>query len=226
MLKQFKFKGDESKFFYISDLHHGHNKSFLYGGKRGYNSIQEHDKDIVRRWNEVCDNTSIVFNLGDVQFDDGKGEKFLNLHRQLNFAEVYILTGNHCSGMRTVYIEEMKQQFPNSVIDGRLNYEVYPLIKILDGYKKIVFLPTYVETIINNNFIVLCHYPLYSFHNQGKLGTQLSGHVHGNCALTHPNTGKGMRLDVSYENFKHPISLKEVKRILSNRTDPDIVDHH
>lgn len=225
MIKTYKFKGDESKFFFTSDLHHGHAKKFLFCDDRGFDSVEEHDEAQIRTWNETCDSSSIVFNCGDCCFNDGDGKRFIELNRRLRYFEHHVLAGNHLSGHRQCYMDEIKNQFPNSVIDGHLQFEVYPLVKILDGYKKIIFWPSYVDIQINSTPIVLCHYPIISHNNQARDSFLICGHSHSHLAVTNKNTGKGKRLDVDWGAFRRPINLLEVKSILGQR-DIDCGDHH
>lgn len=227
MLKTLKVNGNENEILFVSDLHHNHDREFLWG-KRGFKSVEEHDSALIHRWNEVCTNRSVVFSLGDEQFNDPTGEKFKNLLRRLNFKTLYCLTGNHFSGRSAVYKEELKLQFPNVFSeDGLQHSEVYPLWHNIDGnpFKQIVFLPTYVEAKINGWHFVLCHFPIYSHHKQSHGAIGLFGHCHQNCALTNKNTGKGKRLDLGLEGFGRPITLAEVNTHLKNR-DLDVVDHH
>ena len=226
MIKQFKFKGDESKFFFISDLHYGHSPNWEIPlcKRRGYNTVEQMNSAIIENWNKVCDNTSQVFNLGDFVFQDPTGEKFIELHNKLNFQILFCLEGNHLSGHKQVYINELKKQFPNAYTD-KLNFCVYPLEFKLNDNKKIIFMPEYMEVIINKTVLCLCHYPLYVHNYQKDKSISLVGHSHSSCSLTNKDTGRGMRLDCGFESFQRPISLTEVKEWLKNR-DLDQVDHH
>ncbi len=217
MLKPLKFKGDESKFFYISDFHHHHDRDFIWG-KREFKSVEESDATLIQRWNETCDEESIVFHLGDFIFSDGTGEKFYKLIERLRFKELNLLLGNHVSGQRQAYQKQMKEQF------GEVDFEVYPLSFIHQG-KKITFLPQYVEMYVNSTEIVCCHYPIISHNGLSKRALHFCGHSHGGCEITNKDTGKGFRLDVGVESFGRPISLKEAKNYLKDRT-IDTVDHH
>jgi calcineurin-like phosphoesterase family protein len=217
MIKELKFNGDESKFLFLSDLHHSHDREFIWG-RRGFNSIEESNRVLIERWNAKCDEESIVFHLGDFIFSDGTGENFYKVIERLKFKELHLLWGNHTSGQRQAYFFQLKQQF------GDVNYEVYPLSFIHKG-KKIVFLPQYVEVNINSTMLVLCHYPIISHNYQSKNSIHLSGHTHSNCELTNKNNGRGFRLDVGVESFGEPVSLKEVKMHLNGRS-LDLTDHH
>ena len=43
------------KIWFTSDMHFGHQKSFLWE-PRGFNSSEEHDKQIIKNWNSVVGN--------------------------------------------------------------------------------------------------------------------------------------------------------------------------
>ena len=58
-----------SRTFVTSDTHFGHDREFLYG-PRGFTSIQEHDEEVIRRWNSVVNPEDEVFHLGDVMLND------------------------------------------------------------------------------------------------------------------------------------------------------------
>lgn len=58
--------------YFSSDLHFGHNKDFLYQS-RGFNSIEEHDEQIIKNWNEIITNEDEVYILGDLMLNDNEG---------------------------------------------------------------------------------------------------------------------------------------------------------
>lgn len=224
MLKGLKFKGDESLFFFISDGHIRHNRDFIFV-RRGYKTVEEHDNSIIHAWNATVPQKGIVFHLGDFIFKDPDGKAFWELTRRLTFEKLYLLWGNHTSGQRQAYIQTLKQQFPDAVSDlGEINYEIYPLTANL-GHKSVIFLPQYTEVTINSTPIVLCHYPIMSFHGDGKSGYHFCGHSHSNNPHTNKDTGVGRRLDVGVESFGRPISLLEAKNHLKNR-EIHTFDHH
>lgn len=232
MLKTLKFSGNETDYFFVSDLHINHNRDFIYTKRINmageiYKNVEEHDQGIVHKWNSVCNKNSIIFNCGDVIFNDPDGSKFINLMRKLNFKEHYILWGNHTSGHRQIYIKQLANQFPDALEDGELKYEIYPLRFNIDNnpYKTVTFLPQYAEIKVNSTEIVLSHYPIISHNHMSHKTLHICGHSHGGCEITNKNTGKGFRLDVGIESFSGPISLKEVKYHLKDR-DVNAPDHH
>lgn len=236
MLKTLKFSGLENQFFFVSDLHYQHNKDFIYTKRKDLNSkiyqnVTEHDNGIINSWNSVCTKDSIVFNLGDVAFNDSDGHSFKSLMRKTSFSKQFILWGNHTSGHRQTYLELLKSAFPQAISENAgaidINFEVYPLSYNVDGNpdKQVIFLPTYVEIQINSTKLMLNHYPIISHNGVGKGFYHLCGHSHGSCEFTNKDIGKGRRLDVGIESFGRPINLLEVKKHLDSRTF-DSFDHH
>lgn len=83
--------------FVTSDLHFNHNKNFIYA-PRGFNSIGEHDYEIIKRWNETVGVYDRVWFLGDI----GMGtdiEYLKNCVSRLN-GEIHWIRGNHDSDKR------------------------------------------------------------------------------------------------------------------------------
>ena len=82
--------------FATSDLHLGHDRAFIWGA-RGFKSIEEHDAEIIKRWNEVVTAEDDIYILGDLMLgDNAHGIYCLS---QLN-GKLHILTGNHCTSAR------------------------------------------------------------------------------------------------------------------------------
>lgn len=85
-----------NKIFITSDLHFGHNKPFLYE-PRGFNSIEEHDEEVIRRWNNVVSPEDEVYILGDLMLNDN--EHGIECLKRLNGIK-HIITGNHDTDKR------------------------------------------------------------------------------------------------------------------------------
>ncbi|MCM1048541.1 MAG: metallophosphoesterase family protein [Clostridiales bacterium] len=90
-----------------SDLHIGHNKPFLYE-PRGFKSIEEHDRALVKNWNELINADDTVYVLGDVMLKHGLEDTDfsygLSVLQELN-GRLIIIRGNHDSVNK---IEEYK----------------------------------------------------------------------------------------------------------------------
>ena len=85
-----------SQIFITSDTHFRHNKSFIYE-PRGFKNIWEHDKTIIKKWNEVVQPEDDIFHLGDVMLGDN--EYGLSCIKQLK-GKIHIIRGNHDSDTR------------------------------------------------------------------------------------------------------------------------------
>ena len=117
-----------------SDTHFGHDKDFIWK-KRGYCSIQEHDEDLIKKWNEHIKPDDIVYHLGDVIM--GEAEHGLECLKKLN-GEIHILRGNHDTNARWALYASL----PNVVLEGYAT-------KI--KYNKWNFYLSHYPTITSNN---------------------------------------------------------------------------
>jgi calcineurin-like phosphoesterase family protein len=57
-----------NRVFVTSDTHFGHKKVPTF---RPYLTVEEHDRDLIARWNSVVRKKDTVWHLGDVYFGDG-----------------------------------------------------------------------------------------------------------------------------------------------------------
>ena len=89
-LVKYEFSSND-KLFFTSDTHFGHANILKYCN-RPFTNIQEHDEEIVKRWNEVVPEDGIVFHLGDIGFCS---ETYLrDILEKLN-GKIYWIIGNH-----------------------------------------------------------------------------------------------------------------------------------
>ncbi len=100
-----------------SDLHFNHNKSFIYQ-PRGFTSVEEMNKQIIKNWNEIITDNDEVYILGDLMLGDT--DKGIELFNQLNGTK-HIIIGNHDTDNRII---KYHNQIPNSTIEfaQRLKY--------------------------------------------------------------------------------------------------------
>ena len=135
-MKNYIYTKDESQnIFFTSDTHFSHANILKYC-KRPFANIDEHDKELIYRWNNVVPKDGIVFHLGDVAF--GSSQRVKEILSQLN-GKIHLVIGNH-DWRRIVSehawrFENMTQQI-NMRIDGRhtiLNH--YPLLCFSGSYR-------------------------------------------------------------------------------------------
>ena len=194
-------------------LHYGHDPKWdtPLWKLRGYNSSAEHDEGLIQNWNSKANNNTIGFLLGDTIFGHNADERLLGLFKRLSFKELYILPGNHQAGYK---------QILDSLHENVLN---------VDGHEKLIhFVPNYLETVVNGQAIVMCHYPILSFNGMAKGAFHIYAHVHGNLGRSelgrlYQNTG--LTYEVSVENCPSPITFGELRAEMRKKVQ-STPDHH
>jgi len=90
-----------NRVFVITDTHFGH-KSILEFEKefRPYATIEEHDKDLVARWNAAVKKDDTVWHLGDVYF----GKNGHQIMQALNGIKKLVM-GNHDHYDTSIYLQ-------------------------------------------------------------------------------------------------------------------------
>lgn len=83
--------------YFTADLHIGHDKDFIWE-ERGFSSVEEHDKEILKRWNEVVKPEDTVYILGDLALGQN-GNEWDNIFYDLN-GNIFFIQGNHDTNRR------------------------------------------------------------------------------------------------------------------------------
>lgn len=129
------------KIFVTSDTHFGHDRAFVYE-PRGFTSIEEHDREIIRRWNSVVSNEDTVYHLGDVMLGDNEhGMECLKL---LN-GHIVIIPGNHDTATRLALYKTLSGV---EVLDS--NIPGFTAAAAMFKYKKYNFYASHHPTITSN----------------------------------------------------------------------------
>jgi calcineurin-like phosphoesterase family protein len=106
--------GTDNKVFVIADTHFGHKGVIEFEAtNRSFSSVEEHDEELVRRWNSVVRKHDTVWHLGDVLFG---ADSFETLTR-LNGVKKLIL-GNHDSYPTNKYLKYFNAMYGSFVING------------------------------------------------------------------------------------------------------------
>jgi calcineurin-like phosphoesterase family protein len=106
--------------FIVSDLHLGHSKDFIYGA-RGFESVEDMNETIIRKWNEIVDYEDDVYVMGDLVMGP---EANLQMLRRLK-GRLHLVRGNHDTDTRWGFC----QWLPNVVEANNSLYLYY------GGYK-------------------------------------------------------------------------------------------
>lgn len=82
--------------YFASDLHFSHDNIRTWESEnRGhYNSVEEMDADMIKRWNEMISEEDTIYYLGDFAFKSKKQE-IIGYLEKLNFKEMVCVFGNH-----------------------------------------------------------------------------------------------------------------------------------
>lgn len=94
--KELRTYSKNSKIFVTSDLHFCHDKDFLYG-TRGFNSIGDHNANIIYNWNSLISPYDVVFVLGDLMLNNNYNG--IDHIEQLN-GTIFVTIGNHDTAER------------------------------------------------------------------------------------------------------------------------------
>ena len=190
-----RFDSSKDKIFFIGDTHFSH-KNIIKYCNRPFTSIEEHDKTLIERWNEIIPEDGIVFHLGDFAFaSEGYIKSILE---QLN-GKKYLIFGNHdwktmTKNICVRYFEDVSQQ----------------MVIRIDN--KVIYL---------NHFPFLC----FSGSWKGlDASWQIFGHVHSgqnsDSGLDHQRLNilfpTQFDCGVDHNNF-YPYSYEEIKEIIDEQ---------
>lgn len=101
-----------SAVYLIGDLHLGHKKATLF---RPWPTVEEHDAQIIARWNATVRKTDCVYVVGDAAF----GADALKLIPLLNGTKK-LIAGNHDTSSTFAYLEHFTRVMGCAEINGWL----------------------------------------------------------------------------------------------------------
>ncbi|TCI90737.1 metallophosphoesterase [Tenacibaculum sp. M341] len=172
--------------FFTSDHHFGH-KNIIKFSNRPFESVEEMDEELIKRWNSKVKPNDRVYHLGDVSLGDSDSLK--DILSRLN-GKIYLIKGNH-EGVATQHknrFEWIKDYFELSVRD-----EDAP-----NGKQK----------------IMLFHYAMKVWRSSFRGTWHLYGHSHGN--LPDDINSLSFDVGVDCHDY-YPISYQEVKNIMKQK---------
>lgn len=186
--------------FFTADTHFFHQNIINYSS-RPFHSVEEMNQGLVERWNKVVKPNDAVYHLGDFTLTS-RVELVDQILGQLN-GTIRLVKGNHDNWVKK--LDKLK------------------------NHGKIKWVKDYVErwfNVHNQKYkIVMCHFPLLSWHGShwgsGRGSIMLHGHTHGSVQRFNQNV---RRLDVGVDVHDwYPVNLETVISI--NRDKPSL-DHH
>jgi calcineurin-like phosphoesterase family protein len=189
-----------------SDLHFDH-KNILQYTKRTehWQTIEEMNEGLIERHNSVVKPGDSVYFIGDIIFGQHKTlpERMESYFSRMN-GQKFLVKGNHDHNHKE---EWFKKHF----------------VWIRDYYE----LRVDDKDAANGRFnkLVLCHFPLYSWHGMGQGWWHIHGHCHGSIDVVNRETTRlDVGVDAEFSNLT-PLSYEQIKEIMSKKT-VKTVDHH
>lgn len=174
--------------FFTSDHHFGH-KNIIQYCNRPFQSVDEMNEELVRRWNEKIGPEDKVYHLGDMAFASSEKETREILDRL--HGKIYLIKGNHeklakaCSDR----FEWVKDYYELTVRD--------------DSFAK------------GKQLVILFHYAIREWKGKYRGTYQLYGHSHG----TLPDISDALAFDVGVDCHDfYPLSWEEVKTKMQQKT--------
>lgn len=169
--------------FFTADHHFGH-ANIIKFSERPFESIEEMNNELIKRWNEKIRNDETVYHLGDVSL--GKPDFTKEILDQLN-GKIHLIKGNHeysalCVPDRFEWIKDYHELY---VEDEDANL----------GKQK----------------ITLLHYAMRTWNGSHHGTWQLYGHSHG--TLPDDEMSLSIDVGVDCHNF-YPVSYEEVKELM------------
>lgn len=105
--------------YFISDLHFHHKNILKFeGDSRPFKSLEEHDEELIKRWNDKITNRDKVFVLGDFAFGTD-----IDVASKLN-GNKFLILGNHDLQPIGGYLKHFKKVY------GSVSYKGYLLSHI------------------------------------------------------------------------------------------------
>lgn len=178
--------------FVTADLHLGH-ANIIRLANRPFSSVEEMDERLVLNWNSIVPLTGTVYILGD-------------------FAWIRSEKGDE----RRVYMKKLVSALNGKKILLLGNHDKED--ELLQDWKEFGFsyVGYFLDAIFAGRRVVMCHYPLLSWHGEKKGALMLHGHCHGKLQINpnvlddyHANTeNKRIRMDVGVDtNNYYPYKM-------------------
>lgn len=89
--------------YFTSDTHFGHDREFIWKA-RGFNSVEEMNEEIIKRFNSKVTAEDDLYILGDIIMGDASNIEYV---KRLN-GKIHIIFGNHDTPARREMYEELK----------------------------------------------------------------------------------------------------------------------
>jgi calcineurin-like phosphoesterase family protein len=201
---------EEKKIYITADLHLGHQRDFVWK-PRGYSDFKSHDDGVINSINAVVRPSDVLVIVGDFCLNTPIGQ-FNEYLSRISCQDIWYLWGNHNNPHeKNIYT---KYQLTSDT-------ETYPF-----KYRNMTYLGYYLECIINGQFVVICHYPIYVFNEMMHGSWMLCGHSHYGCNLTKAENPAGKILDVGWDGPNKPWTFDQIRSVMNSKRFIELDAHH
>ena len=200
--------------FFTSDTHYNHknivrgttewkqeNNPYPVDRTRDFNTLEEHNTELVKSINSIVKPDDILYHLGDWSF--GGHENIKKFREQLHCKEIHLIFGNH---------------------DQHIEKAGSPYRELFTSTQHYLELNLRIDSMKSGQYgktkICLSHFAHRIWNKAHHGAIHLYGHSHG----TIEDFGRSMDVGVDTNNL-YPYHLDEILEIMKNRKTP-VVDHH
>lgn len=170
--------------YFTSDHHFGHSNIIEYCN-RPFESVEQMDKELIERWNDVVKPGDIVYHLGDFCLRDRK------------YAERILSQLNGRISLISNYFHH----------DKWMPKDLNSVISFSKSGDPVVIKPMIFEIKYKNVVFVCSHFPMYSWPKMHYNSIHLHGHVHGKQVIL----SSLLHIDVGVDSHEFtPISVDKI----------------
>ena len=155
--------GNMSNIFFTADTHFGHS-NIIKHSNRPFANIQEHDRELIRCWNEKVTQNDTVYHLGDFSYRTSMSYT-ANIIKQLN-GNIVLIKGNH---------DHLAQKISDT---GLFPVDKFKLVSSYYELGEFKYIDAENNSQTGPSF-ALCHYPMRSWNQKHRGAIHLFGHCHG-----------------------------------------------
>jgi len=169
--------------FFTSDEHYCHSRILEYQPNRTFTSLEEMHEVFIQNNNAIVKGNDTVYHVGDFTFAHNTDKIYTEIISKLNGKHIFIF-GSHDYWHK--YLCKQENQ--------RIMFHEVQHIKY------------------NKEYIVACHYPMYTWPRSHYGSWHVYGHHHGRLQ----SVGKSYDVGVDNNNFC-PVSFDELAAIMSTK---------
>lgn len=229
--------------YFFSDPHYGQ-KNIVRGVSewpmdkrhecRDFETIEDMNSAIVNSINSVAEEGDDLYCLGDWSF--GGVDNMWEFRKQINCNNVHLVLGNHDDHIRNNKIIRIHKNdyhhfarvsgksifhWHEANLASDTDYMLIPCQDMFASVREIL------NVKINDQRIIMCHYPFRSWHHMEKGAWMLHGHEHGEMdEYTDKDDQLLKTMDMHLFSIGVPMDFWELKYRMDKRTVAGIGHHH